>query len=257
MENFNKEKFYNTNELNYINNLLQNCETAEDAIIIYKSEIAKIAKCRACVDKNQYKQIYPLNIKMQKSELVSNDESENTFNVYDETMLMSKLLNLRISTPSDALLVKQFTEESTGKLCPTSPQKMSTEKVRFIIKMVFSEMAELAQTVRPLDTMFWLYKIFEDIDIHHDYIPKTSDIEIIAEQGDAMVDAWYYMLNAAAKDGINLSSIFNLVHAANMNKRHADGQFHRRADGKVEKPPNWQEPNINAEIRRQIDDGSW
>jgi predicted HAD superfamily Cof-like phosphohydrolase len=158
---------------------------------------------------------------------------------------------------NDALLVKQFTEESTGNQCPVTPQKMTEAEVYFIIKMVFSEMAELAQTVRPMDPMFWLNKILCDIDLHLDYKSKKSDVEIIAEQGDAMVDAWYYMLNAAAKKGVNLSGIFNIVHAANMNKRHADGEFHRRDDGKVQKPANWQEPDINGEIQRQFDNGSW
>lgn len=33
------------------------------------------------------------------------------------------------------------------------------------------------------------------------------------------VDIYYYSLNCAAKKGVNLSSIFGIVHAANMAKR--------------------------------------
>jgi hypothetical protein len=64
---------------------------------------------------------------------------------------------------------------------------------------------------------------------------------VIAEQADALVDIYYYSLNCASKKGVNLSSIFGIVHAANMAKRDpATGQFLRRADGKIIKPEGWQ-----------------
>ena len=60
-------------------------------------------------------------------------------------------------------------------------------------------------------------------------------------QADALVDVYYYSLNAAAKKGVNLSSIFSIVHAANMAKRDpATGQFLKREDGKIIKPKGWQ-----------------
>ena len=72
-----------------------------------------------------------------------------------------------------------------------------------------------------------------------------------------MVDSWYYMLDTACKHGINLSAIFDKVHEANMSKRFPDGTFHRREDGKIEKPPGWTPPNISGEINRQYREGSW
>ena len=82
--------------------------------------------------------------------------------------------------------------------------------------------------------------------------------ELIAEQGDAFVDIWYYSLNAMAKKGVNLSKIFDLVHGANMAKRDPEtGKFLKRDDGKIIKPKGWRPPNVSAEIKRQIEDGSW
>merc|ERR1719168_400256 len=82
--------------------------------------------------------------------------------------------------------------------------------------------------------------------------------ELIAEQGDAFVDIWYYSLNAMAKKGVNLSKIFELVHNANMAKRDPEtGKFLKRDDGKIIKPKGWRAPNVSEEIKRQADFGSW
>ena len=145
--------------------------------------------------------------------------------------------------------VKQFTEESTGIKCPTKPVKMDKTEVQFILKMVLSEMTELAQTVtssyeEALDMM----KSSLDVD-PSPHENKKDDVCIIADQGDAMVDAWYYMLNAAAKKGINLSKIFDEVHAANMRKKDPEtDKFIRRKDGKVLKPKGWYPADIEKVV---------
>merc|ERR1712139_728342 len=83
-------------------------------------------------------------------------------------------------------------------------------------------------------------------------------IDQIAAQADALVDIQYYMLNCAAKKGINMSSLFGVVHAANMAKRNPEtGRFEKRADGKIIKPPGWQPPDVEAEVRRQCKEGAW
>jgi hypothetical protein len=153
---------------------------------------------------------------------------------------------------TNAHKVKQFTEESLGKECPNNPQKMTKNEVVFIAGMVISEMVELLQTVceTPEETIETAHNCV-GVDFNLNYKKPYTDVEIIAEQGDAMVDAWYYMLNAAAKKGINLSNIFDVVHAANMAKRGPDGKFHKREDGKIIKPDTWKEPDIVAEIERQ------
>jgi hypothetical protein len=153
-------------------------------------------------------------------------------------------------------LVKEFTEESMGIKLPTRPSKMSKEEVRFIVRMVISELMELCTTVTPSveDAFDFFTTCKNDCDRpkEFDYESK-SDEEIMAEQYDSFVDAWYYMLNSAVKKGVDLDSIFNLVHGANMAKRFPDGKFHRRQeDGKVIKPEGWKEPDIVGEIKRQL-----
>merc|ERR1712039_603494 len=80
----------------------------------------------------------------------------------------------------------------------------------------------------------------------------------VAEQADALVDIEYYMLNCAAKQGFNMSSIFGVVHAANMAKRNPEtGRFEKNKDGKVIKPPGWKPPNVEGELARQVLFGAW
>ncbi|SNW62448.1 Phosphoribosyl-ATP pyrophosphohydrolase [Orpheovirus IHUMI-LCC2] len=159
---------------------------------------------------------------------------------------------------SHSLKVKEFTEGSTGKQCPKTPQLMSKNEVGFLFSMVKSEMVELAQTV--CDSSEEAVQLFNNAncrDVNNNYSKPSLESELISEQADAMVDAWYYMLNAAAKKGMNLDRIFDVVHDANMSKRFSDGTFHRREDGKVIKPDGWKEPDTHGEIQRQLQHGSW
>lgn len=164
---------------------------------------------------------------------------------------------------SDSQKVREFTEQSSGKECPSQPEPMDANEVKFIIRMVLSEMVELAQTVTTNSTEAVKFvKECMGADVKQNYKPPNlQDPEykamMCAEQYDAMVDAYYYMLNAACKKGVNLSNIFDVVHAANMNKRWPDGTFHRREDGKIIKNPDWKEPDVKGEIKRQISEGAW
>lgn len=159
---------------------------------------------------------------------------------------------------SNSYKVKQFTEESMNIVCPATPQKMNKQEVIFLIKMLESEIVELAQTVcdNPQDALD-LVKNCIGTDFNMNYKKPTSDAEIIAQQVDAGVDMEYYFKNAMAKKGINTDSVFNLVHGANMAKKWDDGKFHRREDSKIIKSPNWKEPDIVGEINRQINKGAW
>ena len=177
--------------------------------------------------------------------LLNEIEKRNTLLNQNETVVRSH-----------TSLVKEFTEQSLGVKLPTRPSKMSKEEVRFIVRMVISEIMELCTTVNPsVDSSFDFFKeCLNECDRPKEFHPETkSDVEIIAEQYDSFVDAWYYMLNTAVKKGVDLDSIFHLVHGANMAKKFPDGTFHRRAeDGKVIKPDGWKEPNIVGEIQRQL-----
>lgn len=154
--------------------------------------------------------------------------------------------------------VREFTEGSIGVKCPNTPVAMNNDEVKFIIRMVFSEMYELAQTVTKdkENSVEFLQTCLDTIDYSRN-VKFNNEAELIGQQYDAFVDAWYYMLNASAKKGVNLCSIFDRVHEANMAKRFPDGTFHRREDGKVIKPDGWKEPDITGEVERQMKVGAW
>ena len=123
--------------------------------------------------------------------------------------------------------VRKFTQATETSL-PNHPQMFSLEKINFIRQMVFDEMDELMSA-------------------------KNVD-----EQADALVDAIYYLLDSAVRHGINLDPIFDIVHQANMNKI-VNGKVLRREDGKILKPPGWQDPGVllNKEIDRQKQKGAF
>jgi predicted HAD superfamily Cof-like phosphohydrolase len=156
---------------------------------------------------------------------------------------------------SHSQLVKEFTEESLECKLPNQPQLMNKDEVKFIVRMVLSEMLELCATVTSDNEQ--ANQLFEECSKQVDQLRLRepicrSEAEVIAEQYDAFVDAWYYMLNTSAKKGVDLDGIFRVVHEANMAKRFPDGTFHRREDGKVLKPDGWKEPDIVGEINRQL-----
>jgi predicted HAD superfamily Cof-like phosphohydrolase len=161
---------------------------------------------------------------------------------------------------SNAVSVKDFTEGSTGTVCPATPIAMNREKAMFIIRMVISELDELACTVceNEADRDRFMEECLNTRDKCRNFSYGTQ-VDLIAAQADALVDAWYYSLNISAQHGINLSSLFDIVHSANMAKRDpVSGKFIRRAtDGKVIKPEGWQLPDVEGEIARQMRDGSW
>lgn len=164
---------------------------------------------------------------------------------------------------SNAEDVLEFTEGSTGIKCPSEPSPMNLEEIRFIVRMVQSELAELVRTRIPdADRALAFMHECVGADLKPNYTPLSPEdpdykTKMCAEQYDAFVDAWYYMLNAACKKGCNLSLLFEHVHRANMNKRQPDGSWLRRADGKVEKPKGWKEADMVAAIKEQTTLGAW
>lgn len=159
---------------------------------------------------------------------------------------------------SDAELVMQFTKESGCHVCE-KPELMSNEETMFLIKMMLDEIMELGATVGSSNdvknSMINMIKESKDIDIDYKNIPKN---QLIGLQADALVDSYYYSLNASCKKGVNISKIFSLVHQANMNKKDkVSGKFLKRSDGKIIKPQGWEEPDITAEIDKQNKEGGF
>lgn len=200
---------------------------------------------------------------------------------------------------------------------PDRPVLAHADKVKFISKMVMSELLEMLLTIEPETSGVKqiMHEIVEDLDLPSSKIPcmvKGTDVfkhdpnlkevkevkednkdnkencetkpatkpatkpetkpetkqttnkvevevesEIIEAQMDAVVDIMYYILDFCTKQGYNIDRILDLVHEANMNKRHEDNLFHKREDGKVIKPKDWKEADLGSEVLRQIKNGSW
>jgi predicted HAD superfamily Cof-like phosphohydrolase len=158
---------------------------------------------------------------------------------------------------TDAQFVRIFTEEARDIKVPDKPQIMTQEEVYFLTKMKLDELMEFMATVAgPEEAKLTMIKMITD----SKNIPQCTgtETEIIAEQADALVDDYFYSLDAGARKGINLSSIFKIVFKANMDKRDpTTGKFIKRADGKIIKPVGWTPPDIVKEIIRQTTEGSW
>lgn len=140
--------------------------------------------------------------------------------------------------------VLQFTYES-GYPRPETPQAMSKSSVQFLIKMVCSELVELAQTVCSSEEAVEMIKNAAICDLNTEYQQPEKREHVIAEQADALIDCCYYILNAGAKHDLRLDDVFELVHEANMSKK-INNVFVKRSDGKILKPENWSEPDIKG-----------
>jgi predicted HAD superfamily Cof-like phosphohydrolase len=82
-------------------------------------------------------------------------------------------------------------------------------------------------------------------------IDEFEESANIYEQADAMIDLIYFALGTLVEMGVKPEKLFDIVHEANMTKIWSDGKVRRREnDGKVIKPPEWEdpEPKIRAEI---------
>jgi len=188
-------------------------------------------------------------------------QQQNRKNVESMSIGVSQAAAVAQSPPAriqcHATAVRNFTR-ACGQPTPNTPQLMNRSEVEFITKMILDELLELNATVMSSSdaktSIFNMLKVAKDCP----QMRSPNKDAITAEQADALVDIWYYSLNCAAQKGINLSSVFDLVHAANMRKVNpATGMCVKRADGKIEKPPGWCPPNIAQEMQRQAMQGSF
>ena len=62
---------------------------------------------------------------------------------------------------------------------------------------------------------------------------------------DAMVDLLYFVVGTTVEMGIDPSTIFDIVHNANMTKLFPDGKPHYNELNKVIKPEGWREPDTD------------
>lgn len=149
--------------------------------------------------------------------------------------------------------VRKFTV-AAGTNCSSTPTPISMERGKFLLEMVFSELHEFALQLDGITSSEEAYELMRECigKDRHEY-HKCSKLERIAEQADALVDAWVYMLNVAAEHGQDLSKVFDIVMESNMAKIDpTTGMCKRReTDGKIMKPEGWTPPDIVSEIYRQ------
>lgn len=72
----------------------------------------------------------------------------------------------------------------------------------------------------------------------------------IVEQVDATVDLIYFAIGALVEMGVDGSSVFEIIHSANMRKLGKDGKPISDSSGRILKPENWVSPN--DEIRDSL-----
>jgi predicted HAD superfamily Cof-like phosphohydrolase len=142
--------------------------------------------------------------------------------------------------------VRQFTEQSKGMVCPKAPIALDDNAVKFIVRMVLSELAELYQTIMPAasrrDAIAYLTRVVIFQKCKSDESDRDAE-----DQADVFKLIFDVLKTAAIEHNMPFNAVFDAVHAANMNKRWADGTFHRRPeDGKVIKPDGWQEADLKV-----------
>jgi len=118
-------------------------------------------------------------------------------------------------TPSEH--VREFTA-GAGQPTPDTPELMTAEEVHFITKMIIDETLELWATLFTSDeavaALVEIVKTAKKLPKEVFSNDEQGHIDQVAAQADALVDIEYYMLNCAAKKGINMSAIFGVVSVA-------------------------------------------
>jgi tetratricopeptide (TPR) repeat protein len=74
-------------------------------------------------------------------------------------------------------------------------------------------------------------------------INEFLEARTLVEQADAMIDLMYFAMGTMVEMGLRPEELFDIVHHANMSKLWSDGKPRfRPADGKIQKPENWVDP---------------
>lgn len=125
---------------------------------------------------------------------------------------------------------------------PERPCVPNADVAALRVKLIAEELLELAVA----SDVYFRYALEDGFEQCHT-VPTASSI---IDAADAFADLLYVVLGGAIAWGIDLNKVFDEVHAANMRK--FDGGS-KRADGKWQKPANWQPPDIRAVVWAQMD----
>lgn len=134
------------------------------------------------------------------------------------------------------LKVAEFEKLCGHELPDRGPSVESVSLAELRIKLISEESKE---TVDALSIVKWAMERGVPFD--------ESDI---AEIADGLADTMFVCIGTAIRLGIDLPEVWNRVCEANL-KKFGEGSS-RRADGKVQKPPGWQHPDILGVIKAQL-----
>ena len=150
--------------------------------------------------------------------------------------------------------VLEFTKATFDEPIPKVPRRLNKGEIELVVKLVLEELFELCEASMnsTSDSVYLLYGTIETLKDVAPLKDHEDEVEVVAAQQDAIVDLIYVAMNAAAKTGIDLDKVFNLVHEANMKKVDPEtGKVQRRGDGKILKPEGWTPPDIEREVKKQ------
>lgn len=128
----------------------------------------------------------------------------------------------------------------------TGADPLKIRKQSFIWRMILSE-------------MFEILSIYGDTYVSDvcDIVPYRDGVNDVRDQLFEVEDSFY---KAAWTLGVSrnlFTDAFEIVHNANMGKKFPDGTFHKSSIGKVEKGPNWREPDLMPIVARLHQNASY
>jgi predicted HAD superfamily Cof-like phosphohydrolase len=150
-------------------------------------------------------------------------------------------------------LVKEFTEQGRGIVCPSEPQPIPADKLRFLITAILSELLEGVQAEWDFINDQSINNDVAHLKFQHLVIEiATHNINIdvdVLPINTMLAQMFEYVLRELRCER-EFDEAFNIVHLANMNKGIlVDGKrvFKYKEIGgvkKIIKPDGWEEPNF-------------
>lgn len=83
-------------------------------------------------------------------------------------------------------------------------------------------------------------------------LERAMNDQNLVEIADGLADLVWVALGTAVSYGIPFDKVWEEVRRSNFAKKDVDGTIHRRADGKILKPPTWTPPDIASIIREAM-----
>lgn len=110
----------------------------------------------------------------------------------------------------------------------------------------------LALSIPDMRTMLMRHSLIREeaheLFVAIDSVYAMDTLDHLEQVADAIADLLYVTYGAAVAWGIDIDTVFEAVHNANM-KKFGPGSY-KREDGKWMKPPDWQPPDIKSLLQK-------